>query len=207
MRVPRFPLAAIVLVPAALVSIAAQTGSGHAYISYVDVRPILDALQADLIPAELRTLAPAERETMWPAWVSRRDAEIRARLAAGDEDSVIAFLLFGVSFTSQPRYSFAAAPTQRAPEIVAADPIVQGRIRDLVARVAAPSTNERLQFARRVLERHRIDVTTAAGRQDAERVLRDALRRMVADYDTYFRDSSPGAGTLRNRGLSSDTSI
>jgi hypothetical protein len=207
MRVPRFPLVALVLVPAALISIAAQTGSGRAHISYADATLILDTIQADLIPAELRTLSPAERETMWPEWVSNRDAEIRARLAAGDEDSVITFLLFGVSFTTQPRYSFAAAPAQRAPEIVAADPIVQGRIRDLVTRVAAPGTNERLQFARRVLERHGIDVTTAAGRQDAERVLRDALRRMVADYPTYFRNSSPGAGTLRNRGLSSDTSI
>jgi hypothetical protein len=182
-------------------------GTGRLNIPYADARPIVDTLRADLIPAELRSLAPAQREAMWPEWVSRRDADIRARLAAGDEDSVITFLLFGVSFTRQPRYSFAAAPAQRAPEIVAADRIVQGRIRDLAARVAAPGTNERLQFARRVIERHGIDVTTAAGRQDAERVLRDALRRMVADYDTYFRDSSPGAGTLRNRGLSSDTSI
>ena len=207
MRVLRFPLVAVVLVPAALVSIAAQTGSARTSISYADARPILDAIEADLIPAELRTLPPAERETMWPEWVSHRDAEIRARLAAGDEDSVITFLLFGVSFTSQPRYSFAAAPAQRASETVVADPIVQGRIRDLAARVAAPGSNERLQFARRVIERHGIDVTTAAGKPEAERVLRDALRRMVADYDTYFRDSSPGAGTLRNRGLSSDTSI
>jgi len=188
------------------VALTAQT-TGRTYIAYPDARPILDALQADLIPAELRTLAPAARQTMWPEWVSRRDAEIRARLAAGDEDSVVTFLLFGVSFTSQPRYSFAAAPAQRAPEIVASDPIVQNRIRDLAARVAAPGSNERLQFARRVIERHGVDVTTAAGRQEAERVLRDALRRMVADYDTYFRNSSPGRGTLRTRGLSSDTSI
>ena len=184
----------------------AQT-QGRANILYSDARPILDTLRADLIPAELRTLPPAQREAMWPEWASRRDAEIRARLAAGDEDSVITFLLFGVSFTSQPRYSFATAAAQRAPETVAADPVVQARIRDLVARVALPGANERLQFARRVIERHDLDVTTAAGRQQAEQVLRDALRRMLADYDAYFRDSSPGATLFRNRGLSSDTSI
>ena len=182
-------------------------GTGRANLPYSDARPILDTLRADLIPAELRTLAPGEREAMWPEWVSRRDAEIRTRLAAGDEDSVLTFLLFGVSFTSQPRYSFAAAAVQRAPETVAADPIVQARIRDLVTRVGSPGTNERLQFARRVIERHGIDVTTAAGRQQAEQMLGDALRRMLADYDTYFRDSSPGATLFRNRGLSSDTSI
>jgi hypothetical protein len=144
---------------------------------------------------------------VWPEWVSRRDADIRARLAAGDEDSVITFLLFGVSFTTQPRYSFAAAAAQRAPETVAADPVVQARIRDLVSRVVSPGANERLQFARRVIERRGIDVTTAAGRQQSEQLLRDALRRMLADYDAYFRDNSPGATLFRNRGLSSDTSI
>ena len=182
-------------------------GTGRANIPYSDARPILDTLREDLIPAELRTLTSAQREALWPEWVSRRDADIRARLAAGDEDSVITFLLFGVSFTTQPRYSFAAAAAQRAPESVAADPVVQARIRDLVARVASPGANERLQFARRVIERRGIDVTTAAGRQQSEQLLRDALRRMLADYDAYFRDNSPGATLFRNRGLSSDTSI
>ena len=182
-------------------------GTGRANIPYSDARPILDTLREDLIPAELRTLTSAQREALWPEWVSRRDADIRARLAAGDEDSVITFLLFGVSFTTQPRYSFAAAAAQRAPESVVADPVVQARIRDLVARVASPGANERLQFARRVIERRGIDVTTAAGRQQSEQLLRDALRRMLADYDAYFRDNSPGATLFRNRGLSSDTSI
>jgi len=182
-------------------------GADRANIPYADARPIFDALRADLIPTELRTLAPAVREAMWPDWVSRRDADIRARLAAGDEDSVITFLLFGVTFTTQPRYSFATAAAQRAPETVAAEPVVQARIRDLVARIALPGANERLQFARRVMERHGLDVTSAAGRQGAEQVLRDALRRMLADYDAYFRDRSPGATLFRNRGLSSDTSI
>ena len=182
-------------------------GTGRLNIPYADARPILEMLEPDLIPAELRTLAPGQREAMWPEWVVRRNGEIRARLAAGDEDSVITFLLFGVSFTAQPRYSFAAAAAQRAPETVTADPIVQARIRDLVTRVVSPGANERLQFARRVIERRGIDVTTAAGKQQSEQVLREALRRMLADYDTYFRDGSPGATNFRGRGLSSDTSI
>jgi hypothetical protein len=185
----------------------AAQGTGRVNIPYSDAKPILDTLKADLLPAQLRALTPAQREAAWPQWVSQRDAEIRARLAAGDEDSVITFLLFGVTFTSQPRYSFAAAAAGRAADAVAADPAVQRRITDMVAGIAAPGANERLQFARRVIERHGIDVATAAGKQGAEQVLRDALTRMLADYDTYFRDSSPGATLFRNRGLSSDTSI
>ena len=186
--------------------LAAQT-PGRANIPYSDVRPIFETLRADVIPAELRGLAPARLEAAWPEWVTRRDADIRSRLAAGDEDSVITFLLFGVSFTAQPRYSFATVVAQRAPDTVAADSVVRARMRDLIAGMSAPGPNERLQFARRVVERHGIDVMTPAGKQQAEQVLRDALMRMLADYNTYFRDSSPGATLFRNRGLSSDTSI
>ena len=186
--------------------VSAQT-EGRVNIPYADAKPILEALRADLLPEQLRSQTPAQREAAWPAWVSKRDADIRERLAAGDEDSVITFLLFGVTFTSQPRYSFAAAVGARAPDAVVADPVVQGRIRDLVAGAAAPGTNERLQFARHVIERHGIDVTTAGGRQQAAQVLRDALQRMLADYNAYFRESSPGATLFRTRGLSSDTSI
>jgi hypothetical protein len=44
---------------------------------------------------------------MWPAWVAQRDADIRARVAEGDEDSVVNLLLYGTSFTRRPR------PTER----------------------------------------------------------------------------------------------
>src|SRR5204863_1213806 len=111
------------------------------------------------------------------------------------------------SFTAQPRYSFATAAAQRAPDTVAADPIVRTRIRDLLAAMSSPGPNERLQFARRVIERRGIDITTAPGKQQGEEMLRGALTRMLGDYDTFFRDSSPGATLFRNRGLSSDTSI
>ena len=180
---------------------------GRVNIPYADAKPILETLRADLLPEQLRALSPAQREAAWPEWVSRRDAEIRARLAAGDEDSVVTFLLFGVSFTSQPRYSFATAAAARAPDAVAADPVVQARIKDMVTGISSPGANERLQFARRVIERHGVDMSTAAGKQAAGQVLRDALTRMLADYNAYFSDSSPGATLFRNRGLSSDTSI
>jgi len=186
--------------------LAAQA-PGRINIPYADAKPILDALRSELIPETLRSLTATQREASWPAWVSKRDTEIRERLAAGDEDSVITFLLFGVTFTSQPRYSFATVVAARAPETVVTDPVVQARIKDLVAGMVSPGANERLQFARRMIERHGVDVTTAAGQQRAAGVLRDALRRMLADYDAYFRDSVPGATVFRNRGLSSDTSI
>jgi hypothetical protein len=188
-------------------AVVGAQSAGRANIPYTDAKPILDGLRPELIPEALRFLTPTQREAAWPDWVSRRDADIRARLAAGDEDSVITFLLFGVTFTNQPRYSFASAANGRAADAVVADSVVQARIKDLVNGIASPGANERLQFARHVIERHGLDIGTAAGKQAAEQVLRDGLRRMLADYDAYFRDSAPGATLFRNRGLSSDTSI
>src|SRR5947207_4502630 len=138
--------------------VGAQSNA-HANIAYGDAKPILDALRLELIPEALRSLTATQREASWPAWVSKRDTEIRERLAAGDEDSVITFLLFGVTFTSQPRYSFATVVAARAPETVVTDPVVQARIKDLVAGMVSPGANERLQFARRVIERQGVDVT------------------------------------------------
>ena len=199
--------------PAPLTAGRQAAPAGRAAVSYAEARPILETLRADLLPAELRALPPAEREAAWPAWAAGHDAAIRARLARGDEDSVGTFLLFGVTFTRQPRYSFTVrpgstpAPSGRAEDVVPADPVVQARLADLVRGLAAAGTNERLQFARRVVERQGIDPTTATGRVEAQAFLAGALRRMLADYDASFRDGGLGSTRFHDRGLSSDTSI
>ena len=185
----------------------ATQDAGRVNIPYAEAKPIVEMLRPELVPERLRALSPNQREAAWPEWVAQRDAAIRARLAAGDEDSVITFLLFGSTFTNQPRYSFAAAAAARAPDAVVADPVVQARIRDMVAGIASAGANERLQFVRQVIERHGIDVATADGKRAAGQELQQALTRMLADYDAYFRDNTPGATLFRNRGLSSDTSI
>ena len=56
-------------------------------------RPLLDLLQPQLWPAELRGKTPTALASFWPEWVTREDAAIRARVRAGDEDSIVNFLL------------------------------------------------------------------------------------------------------------------
>jgi hypothetical protein len=73
------------------------------YTPYSEAKPIFDALRSDLLPSELRDASTRERS--WPAWVRQHDGAIRARVAAGDEDSIIHLLLFGTSFTKAPRAS------------------------------------------------------------------------------------------------------
>src|SRR5260370_38097433 len=69
---------------------------------YSDAKPILEALE-EALPTELRDIPAEKREAAWIDWAKSRDTQIRARLAQGDEDTVVNFLLFGTSFTHQPR--------------------------------------------------------------------------------------------------------
>jgi len=132
-------------------------------ISYRDARPVLESLRRDLLPDDLRSKTAAEIEAAWSDWVARRDRATRGRLDQGDRDSIVNFLLFGTTFTRAPRATAAdlAALNERPQEALS---LLTRRVDDLAAAVAEPRSNERLQFARRFLERHGMQPHTAAGR-------------------------------------------
>jgi hypothetical protein len=203
---------------------AAQTAGVDAprpattYIPYSDAAPVLSSLRDDLLPAELRGKTTAELETAWSDWVTRRDAAIRARVADGDADSIIYLLQFGTSFTKQPRISErdlagivvreAGGSTSR----FVPSPILIARIEDFVAAVASPGTNERMQFARRVIERRGIDPAGEGGRSELRRYLQDRVQ-VVGQAERLTRLMNPQGDVVdqmtlfRDRGLASDTSI
>jgi hypothetical protein len=184
-------------------------------LSYDDARAALDAHQADL-PASLRGLDPAAQAAAWPGWVAEHDAGIRARLAHGDEDSILNLWLYGTSFTTLPR----ATPRDLAAAKSNASKLLEGRLSDLIEAAATPGDNERLQFVRQVLVSHGIDPSTDAGQNKAWTYLagiRDRVNREALAIEQRARSGrgaavSPSAvaslSTLfHDRGLSSDTSI
>ena len=187
--------------------------AGRANITYSDAQPVFETLRPDLLPADLRGLSPAQREATWDAWITRRDADIRARVADGDEDSIVNFLLYGTSFTARPRATDADIEGLVAREEIPA--WLRGRSDDFVAALAAPGSNERLQFARGVLARHRIDPSTPAGKADARSYVetrtvamsRAGALRTRALLDSSATDLADRLTLFRERGLSSDTSI
>lgn len=216
------PGTAILVVPSALRTTTAayqppSLSTGVATnVPYADARPILESLRKNLLPEELRT--DERLEAVWPAWVTRHDATIRARVKAGDDESVLNLLLFGTTFTARPR------ATERDIERLGGHPsrteLIEGRIEDLVAGMASSGTKPRLQFARDVLARHGIDVTTPEGARQAQRYLEDGLSRVSAEIlaiDGAVQAArslgDPSAELLerstlfRHRGLASDTSI
>ena len=148
---------------------------------------------------------------MWPEWVRQRDAAIRARVTGGDEDSIVHLLLFGTAFTAAPRASERdiAALVSRPQEAIRA---LRRRIDDFAAAVVAPSQNERIRFARAVVERRGIEVGSEAGRRRLLEYLEDRTRAVGGSIQSS-RLLDPAAeladklSLFRDRGLSTDTSI
>ena len=186
------------------------------FATYEDVRPVLAAL-TDLLPPELRSLDDGGRAPAWGAWIAAHDRAIRARLSRGDDDTLVNWLLFGTSFTSQPR---ATLGTPGAAGSRAFGDLARARAADLALVLASPGSDERRAFARNVLARAGYGVDTAEARTRAQAHLVDELVRVMGEYGGYARDLEASrrlgdtseefaarSKLFRDRGLSADTSI
>jgi len=192
------------------------------FVRFAEARPILTELAAAL-PADLHQLTPGQLEEAWPRWIERHDREIRARLEQGDEDTLVNWLLFGTSFTSRPRAVLGAVESgaagdrdrivQRTIELIAA------RLDDLVAALAAPGGDERRLFARGLLQKKGLRLTTEADRDAVREYLLGAVIRVAGEQEQIDQElgaTSTGdpltefvrrSQLFRTRGLSLDTSL
>ena len=118
----------------------------RAFTSYASVQPVL-AQPSDLLPAELKS----PNQAKWRAWTQQQDKAIRARLQQGDLDSMVNLLLYGTSFTKQPRIKVEAFTEASKAGILRA------RVDDLVAGLRSPGDNERLTFLNGLLRSQGID--------------------------------------------------
>lgn len=177
---------------------------------YDAAAPIFAALRENLWPAELRGKTPADIERAWPSWVSSHDAAIRARVAGGEEDSVVHFLFFGTSFTTAPRITsrelaaLALAPNANVDSL-------RARIDALVEAAARPRPDERLQVVREVLSRAGIDLSNVTAKVRARQFLEMRARALAGaglQRLEAMADAAGGSANMfRDRGLSSDTTL
>jgi hypothetical protein len=184
----------------------------RALTSYASVKPVLDASR-DLLPAELRN----PNEVKWSAWSQQQDKAIRARLQQGDLDSMVNLLLYGTSFTKQPRIKVEALTEASKAGTLRA------RVDDLVAGLRSPGDNERLTFLNGLLRSQGID-PNAPGETGV--FIYDNLQRVIQEMESLAKRAEeakrltgpeappdPSAifnwrpGLLRDRGVSLDTSI
>ena len=174
-------------------ALRASTDSPRSYLSHAQASPVFTALDVPL-PAALD----------WARWIAAADAATRARVAEGDENAIVNLLLFGTSFTSQPRVT---ARQINQTDILKA---VNGRLDDFERALARTDTNERLQFARRLLN----DGPPVRAR------LLSMIERAVKEVETHARlmeqahalgdpslEFAERSRLYRERGLASDTSV
>jgi hypothetical protein len=214
-------LAALFLLAHPLLATAgASPPAAPSYIPYAAARPVLEAMP-EALPDPLREKDAAAREAFWPTWVAERDREIRSRLARGTEDSVAHFMLFGTTFTSEPRATIedvARLPTSVDRSDLAGR--ILGRIRDMARALASPGSNERLAFVRHLLVAKGLDPAAPEGRAQVERYLYDNLKRVLSENEGYAKALAEGRSLqdataafaqrstlFSERGLSSDTSL
>lgn len=205
--------------------IAAQAAQIN-YTPYSEARPILEAF-GDQAPEPLRVVPPEKRVEAWNEWMKLRNKEIRERLAQGDADSVINLLMFGTSFTKEPRLATASlavitdtANNSANPKVASAlRSIFEKRVRDLVRSMGASHMSERISFARATLQRAGVN-PTGPGRNDAQGYLRANAMRVLREQ-TRFQEALAEARRLQDptdefaqrstlyaeRGLSLDTSL
>jgi SAM-dependent methyltransferase len=183
----------------------AHPGRGQ-IISFATVKPVLEAL-----PNELPPPLKEPKERKWKTWAQNEDDVVRARLERGALDSMINLLLFGTSFTTQPRVI-----TMHD----SGDPVVQSRLNDFLQGLRNPQNNERLISLRNLLRRSGMDPDSSAGYEKTKSFALENLRRVVQEQTTFqkkfdeaTRESNQEEGlskrshVFRDRGISLDTTI
>src|SRR5438128_9664553 len=167
---------------------AKQIHTGHRpVVSFATVKSFLEAL-ANELPQDLKE----PNEAKWKAWAQHEDDIVRARLEQGALDSMINLLLFGTSFTTQPRVI-----TMHDSD----DAVVQSRLDDLLQWLRNPGKNERLIFLRNLLRRSGMDPDSSAGYEKTKSFVLENLRRVVQEQTTFreqfdqaTRESNQDAG-------------
>jgi hypothetical protein len=157
------------------------------------------------VPGELAG-ARDQIRAAWPRWIQNHDQEIRARLVRGEEDTLVNFILFGVSFTDRPRVS----PDNPSETILRVDE----RIQDFIAAVAMPNS-DRLNLLSNLLTRLDYRTNTESERQRLRQYISSQISRYLSEREQYRAAISRSADATttdiatsrlyKNRGLSVDT--
>jgi hypothetical protein len=212
-RLSRRRFLAFGLLLASLQRFLSQTSNNNRsreFLSFDRIEPMVSAGQVPL-PADLAKLGRNALRTAWPAWIRNHDRTIRARLVRGQEDTLVNMVLFGVSFTDQPRVS------AEIREFDPADRVMTRRIEDFVAALSKPGNNERLLILRQVLTTVGHGIATPDQRERLSDYVSENVARYFSEKEGYDRavgrslandTTSAFSATselYRSRGLSIDT--
>lgn len=193
---------------------SASSRPGARRMTFDEARLVIAAL-GESVPAELRR-SSTDPGRDWTAWIEQRDTGIRARIARGDEDSVVNLMLYGTTFTRHARATpHAIAASSTGAEL--AD-VMDGRLEDLARAVESPAGDSRVAFARQVIERQGLAIGPRS-REPVRGYLLALRSRVLADNERYAQRAAAASAAsdsqsraahatlYRDRGLSTDTSL
>jgi len=176
------------------------------FLSFDRLEPLLSGNRFTL-PADLAGNREQIRAA-WPRWIQNHDREIRSRLVRGEEDTLVNFILFGVSFTDRPRVT-----PDNATET--ALPLIDERIQKFIVAMAKPDS-DRLNLLNNLLTRLGYRIDTESERQRLRQYISQQVLRYLAERAEYRAaiNRSPANATTsdnvtsrlyKDRGLSVDT--
>lgn len=204
---------------------APKTVKAVDFMPVEDARPILLALN-DVAPSELKAASDEALPAAWAKWTAKYDADIRARVVQGDEDSLVNFLFFGTTFTTARRVSgddvaklndFLNQETAGSVAEPEAFKLMQTRLDDLLKAVAKPAGNERLLYLRQLFDSRGFKGVTDPAK--LKPYIIGNIKRVLKEQQSYGRAFEQAARLdpsdrlaevskiYKDRGLSSDTSI
>ena len=205
MHLPRCPLCLILLPLYAAAGAAANSSSSPQYLSFAEAQPLLRIAAANL-PAELKGPSPLTAER-WADWVHKEDAEIRARLDRGEEDTLVNLLRFGVTFTKEYRIDDPYLFKYGQSTLVNA--FAENRANDLVRAMASGNANEGVAHMRAFLEKKGYSFATPKARARVKSYLLANLARMRDEIRRYIGQTQAGGRfqLFEDRGISLDTNL
>jgi hypothetical protein len=176
------------------------------FLNFDRVEPLLSGNRFTL-PGDLAGTRDQIRAA-WPRWIQNHDREIRARLVRGEEDTLVNFILFGVSFTDRPRVS----PDNPSEATLR---LIDERIQHFIGAIAAPNS-DRLNLLNNLLTRLGYRTSTGSERERLRQYVSQQVSRYLAEREQYRvelnRSLTNAAASdnatsrlYKDRGLSVDT--
>src|SRR5215831_5716852 len=158
-----------------------STPARNSLATFDDVERVLRFFEGKL-PIELRFSDAGQGRKVWPDWIAKHDREIRSRLLPGDEDTIINWLMFGTSFTKEPKALFEVPETSHDFRRV-----ISRRTTDLIAAFRSPHPDERSIFGRQVLQSQGFGTNTPQERSRLERHFHEEVDRVLTERQQYAR--------------------
>jgi CheR methyltransferase, SAM binding domain len=175
------------------------------FLSFEEAWPVLQAMQ-DKLPKALSKSGVATAND-WMRWINSEDADIRARLDRGEEDTLINLLRFGVTYTREYRIDDEYLLRYGQSSLVNA--FAQNRANDLIRAMSAPNASEGLARVRTFLEKKGYSFEKSKGRQKIKAYLLANLARMRDEVVRYTKEVQQGNQfqLFQDRGISLDTNL